>query len=1030
MEPINLYFSFVEEDEKYLKDLETSFEMLRKSDGLYDWSCKKLIPGSDREEITKEKIQESDIILLLVSSDFLASKYHFNVEVQQAMKMHAERKATVIPIIVRHCDWRHESSPIRNLQPLPKGGHPISQVEEKDGIYNEITQELKQIIKTIREKKEHNLIKNVLSTNAGINILNDYPKPNPLFTGREQELSEFERSLDKFSIIVVEGLGGIGKTEFMAKYIEQFVAGKDKILWLNGSRESKFEVFVQNAGYGDLLKGENKSLLAIFSGFKSLIERDGKMIFLDNFQTLDPVFSDFVAFAKQLENGKIILITKSEPIIPEKIFHIIRLEGLDLDAVNYGTKLRDNHLQQYKHITEKDIEIICKSTAGHPLAMQLAFQLMRYGLPADKIVATIIQYPERKEIESLTKRLFTDMYTHPSTSEKEKELLQKFAVFKEKVGRPAIDYIMGGEDVTIPLFGLIDKLLISYNEYQYETHPLIREFSYELMSHKIETHALAAEYYIGQRNRQMQVSLEEQIYFHLERSNQWDRMETEIEHNGRELIKIGQLSLVKELLDNLKKIGIEKPIFNILYGDIAQISGKWDIAKQHFDLASNQNTDKKVKAEGIIKSGEIFFRKGLAKNALPLFQQAYQFSIDNNLPKEEGRALNDIGLVKSSFGDSSGAVISLREALKIRDSVSDQRGVAETMNNIAGILRKQGNWMEAEELYYQCLKINEEIENKSGMAGAIRDLGNMLVHRGDFEKGLAMITESLELEKRVGNKSGIAASLAILAVSLHDKGDINSALKNYKQSLQINEEIGDNTEIAALLGLVGSAYKDKNRLDEALKMHYQSLEISKGLENKNLIASALSEIGVVLWRKGKFAEALENQNEAFRIYEELGNKMGVSSALSDISTIFYSQGKLDEALSAGMKSLQLKDELAVLIGKANVLHNIGCIYAKKEQYNSAIEMLLQSLSIKTQTEMIDTDTINWLISLRDEILGIEEFRKICKLEFSKLTKDVQIHIPISELCKEPIKSEPRLGRNDPCYCGSGRKFKQCHGKSK
>jgi uncharacterized protein len=30
--------------------------------------------------------------------------------------------------------------------------------------------------------------------------------------------------------------------------------------------------------------------------------------------------------------------------------------------------------------------------------------------------------------------------------------------------------------------------------------------------------------------------------------------------------------------------------------------------------------------------------------------------------------------------------------------------------------------------------------------------------------------------------------------------------------------------------------------------------------------------------------------------------------------------------------------------------------------------------------------------------------------------------------KEPIRREPKIGRNDPCPCGSGRKFKQCHGR--
>jgi preprotein translocase subunit SecA len=30
--------------------------------------------------------------------------------------------------------------------------------------------------------------------------------------------------------------------------------------------------------------------------------------------------------------------------------------------------------------------------------------------------------------------------------------------------------------------------------------------------------------------------------------------------------------------------------------------------------------------------------------------------------------------------------------------------------------------------------------------------------------------------------------------------------------------------------------------------------------------------------------------------------------------------------------------------------------------------------------------------------------------------------------REPIRVEPKIGRNDACPCGSGKKFKQCHGK--
>jgi preprotein translocase subunit SecA len=30
--------------------------------------------------------------------------------------------------------------------------------------------------------------------------------------------------------------------------------------------------------------------------------------------------------------------------------------------------------------------------------------------------------------------------------------------------------------------------------------------------------------------------------------------------------------------------------------------------------------------------------------------------------------------------------------------------------------------------------------------------------------------------------------------------------------------------------------------------------------------------------------------------------------------------------------------------------------------------------------------------------------------------------------QQPVVAEKKVGRNDPCPCGSGKKYKQCHGK--
>jgi preprotein translocase subunit SecA len=40
----------------------------------------------------------------------------------------------------------------------------------------------------------------------------------------------------------------------------------------------------------------------------------------------------------------------------------------------------------------------------------------------------------------------------------------------------------------------------------------------------------------------------------------------------------------------------------------------------------------------------------------------------------------------------------------------------------------------------------------------------------------------------------------------------------------------------------------------------------------------------------------------------------------------------------------------------------------------------------------------------------------------------EYHDPSQSVKSEPVKVGPKVGRNDPCPCGSGKKYKACHGK--
>jgi hypothetical protein len=86
-------------------------------------------------------LESADIILLLVSSDFLASEYCYDVEMKRAMEQHASGTTVVIPVILRPCDWH--DTPFGNLLAAPQDGRPITQWPNADEAFLDVVKAIK-----------------------------------------------------------------------------------------------------------------------------------------------------------------------------------------------------------------------------------------------------------------------------------------------------------------------------------------------------------------------------------------------------------------------------------------------------------------------------------------------------------------------------------------------------------------------------------------------------------------------------------------------------------------------------------------------------------------------------------------------------------------------------------------------------------------------------------------------------------------------------------------------------------------------
>jgi len=149
---VKLFISYSHKDKILKESLENHLSVLKRNNIIESWSDKEIMPGQDRNKAIDENLKSADIIILLVSSDFLASDYCFDNEVKSAVERHESGEVTVIPVILRYCDWK--GTPFEKLQALPQDARPITDWEDKDKALQNITNEIKKII---HEKSDNNI---------------------------------------------------------------------------------------------------------------------------------------------------------------------------------------------------------------------------------------------------------------------------------------------------------------------------------------------------------------------------------------------------------------------------------------------------------------------------------------------------------------------------------------------------------------------------------------------------------------------------------------------------------------------------------------------------------------------------------------------------------------------------------------------------------------------------------------------------------------------------------------------------------
>lgn len=146
--PLTVFYSYAHKDEKLRDRLEKHLSILKREGVIANWHDRRISAGREWEGAIDEHLRSAEIVLLLVSADFLASDYCYDVEMKLALERHNAGEVRVIPIILRSVEWK--GAPFGKLSALPTDGKPVMEWKPSDKGFQDVARGIRVAVDELR----------------------------------------------------------------------------------------------------------------------------------------------------------------------------------------------------------------------------------------------------------------------------------------------------------------------------------------------------------------------------------------------------------------------------------------------------------------------------------------------------------------------------------------------------------------------------------------------------------------------------------------------------------------------------------------------------------------------------------------------------------------------------------------------------------------------------------------------------------------------------------------------------------------
>ncbi|WP_131769322.1 toll/interleukin-1 receptor domain-containing protein, partial [Candidatus Protofrankia californiensis] len=147
--PVSVFISYAHADDLLRRELIKHLANLKRAKIIREWHDREIVAGMDWRKKIDDQLDRAEVILFLLSPDFMASDYCVGIEAVRAVERHATGDACLIPVLLRAVDW--QGSIFDSYQALPRDARPVTQWKDRDAAFLDIAQGIRRAIDRLGE---------------------------------------------------------------------------------------------------------------------------------------------------------------------------------------------------------------------------------------------------------------------------------------------------------------------------------------------------------------------------------------------------------------------------------------------------------------------------------------------------------------------------------------------------------------------------------------------------------------------------------------------------------------------------------------------------------------------------------------------------------------------------------------------------------------------------------------------------------------------------------------------------------------